>query len=110
MAFDDRPIKRSASMNDFDLPIAKKSKLTASHRLIIDEGSNDLESLNVAFNGDAQVELLLTRSIALALAALGFEASEPLALASFRLVVEECMRFPYLQSRIDALTDRIRYA
>ncbi|KAI4223452.1 MAG: hypothetical protein L6R36_005418 [Xanthoria steineri] len=84
-------------MNDFDLPIAKKSKLTASHRLIVNEGSNDLESQNVAFNGDAQVELLLTRSIALALAALGFEASEPLALASFRLVVEEYMH--------DILTD-----
>ncbi|KAI4264357.1 MAG: hypothetical protein L6R42_000542 [Xanthoria sp. 1 TBL-2021] len=91
MAFDDRPSKRSASMNDFDLPIAKKSKLTASHRLRIDERSNNLESLDVAFNGDAQVELLLTRSIALALEALGFEASEPLALESFRLVVEEYM-------------------
>ncbi|KAL8649541.1 MAG: hypothetical protein Q9226_005537 [Calogaya cf. arnoldii] len=91
MAFDDRPIKRSASMNDFDVPIAKKRKLTVSHRLIIDKPSNDLVSRDVAFTGDAQVELLLTRSIALALQALGFEASEPLALESFRLAAEEYM-------------------
>ncbi|KAL8884133.1 MAG: hypothetical protein Q9215_007755 [Flavoplaca cf. flavocitrina] len=78
-------------MNDFDVPIVKKRKLTASHRLVIDQASCGSESLDVAFNGDAQVELLLTRSIALALEALGFEASEPLALESFRLVAQEYM-------------------
>lgn len=93
MAIDDWEIKRSVPMNDFDLPLAKKRKLTASHRLIIDQASCGSESLDVTFNGNAQVEFLLTRSIALALEALGFEASEPLALESFRLVAQECMRF-----------------
>ncbi len=92
MAFDNRLIKRSASMNDFDLPFVKKRNLVASHRLIIDENPPGLSSQDVTFNGDSQVELLLTRSIGLALEAVGFEASEPLALESFRLVVEECMR------------------
>ncbi|KAL8780268.1 MAG: hypothetical protein Q9213_006544 [Squamulea squamosa] len=91
MDFDNKPIKRSASVNDFDNPVAKKRNLTASHRIKLDETSKYSSSLDVAFNGDAQVELLLTRSIGLALDAVGFEASEPLALESFRLTVEEYM-------------------
>ncbi|KAL8907025.1 MAG: hypothetical protein Q9171_006028 [Xanthocarpia ochracea] len=89
MAFDNRPIKRSASPNDFDLLHAKKRNLVASQRLIIDDKPLGLSSQDVTFNGDSQVEFLLTRSIGLALEAVGFGASEPLALESFRLVVEE---------------------
>ncbi|KAL8889806.1 MAG: hypothetical protein Q9192_005962 [Flavoplaca navasiana] len=102
MTIDDRATKRSVPMNDFDLPIAKKRKLTVSHRLIIDQASCGSESLDVTFNGDAQVELLLTRSIALALEALGFEASEPLALESFRLVAQEYALVPLRREAVYA--------
>ncbi|KAL8668620.1 MAG: hypothetical protein Q9168_006761 [Polycauliona sp. 1 TL-2023] len=91
IALDNGPTKRSVSMNDFDLPITKKRKLRASHRLVIEASDAISSSQDVTFNGDAQVELLLTRSIALALEAVGFEASEPLALESFRLMAEEYM-------------------
>lgn len=40
---------------------------------------------------EESVQFLLVRSISLALAAVGFEAAEPLAVESLRAEVEECM-------------------
>lgn len=40
---------------------------------------------------EESIQFLLVRSISLALAAVGFEAAEPLAVESLRAEVEECM-------------------
>ncbi|KAL8805037.1 MAG: hypothetical protein Q9223_005436 [Gallowayella weberi] len=85
------PTKRSASAVDFDIPTAKKRNLATSHHSSTARYSHGLKLEELAFNGNEEAELLLTRSIGLALEAVGFEAAEPLALESFRLAVEEYM-------------------
>ncbi|KAL8680893.1 MAG: hypothetical protein Q9186_002958 [Xanthomendoza sp. 1 TL-2023] len=81
--------KRSASVIDFDIPTAKKRILATSHQSKTTWDLHGLDLQDVTFNGNEEAELLLTRSIGLALEAVGFEAAEPLALESFRLIVEE---------------------
>lgn len=105
MAYEiDRPRKRSSSAIDLDIPIAKRSLVPLRHRKI----SWDFNVKN-SFHDSHAVEILLTRSVSLALDVVGFDASEPLALESFRKAAEQCMRLhePWLYS---LLTDHIRYA
>ncbi|KAL8795903.1 MAG: hypothetical protein Q9182_007465 [Xanthomendoza sp. 2 TL-2023] len=90
MAYDNSlPTKRSASAIDFDIPTAKKRNLATSHHPSTPWDFHGVKLGDLAFNGNEEAELLLTRSIGLALEAVGFQAAEPLALESFRLAVEE---------------------
>lgn len=110
MALDNhQPTKRSASAIDFDIPAAKRRILATSYRTGFTRDRNGLESSGATFNGHEEAEQLLTRSIGLALEAVGFEASEPLALESFRLAVEECMRLSRYRGVTKSLTDYIRH-
>ncbi|KAL8731057.1 MAG: hypothetical protein Q9166_003708 [cf. Caloplaca sp. 2 TL-2023] len=90
MALDNsRPTKRPASAVDFDIPNAKRRSLAILRQSKITWDLDGLKLPDVQFHGNEEVELLLTRSVGLALEAVGFEASEALALESFRLAIEE---------------------
>lgn len=93
MAFEDyRPTKRPSSAAGFDDPGAKRKQGVSGHHKI-SRAINGAHSNGRVPSEHGLVESLLTRSISLALDVVGFEASEPLALESFRVGVEECMRF-----------------
>ncbi|KAL8744654.1 MAG: hypothetical protein Q9190_003120 [Brigantiaea leucoxantha] len=92
MAVDDgRSLKRSLSAAEFAFPPAKKLNRGRSrhHKLTWDFGG--LSQPFAPVQDEQIVQSMLTRSICLALDAVGFNASEPLALESFRAQVEECM-------------------
>lgn len=94
MAFNSpRPAKRLSSIAGFDDHIAAKRRqgFPAHHQ--ITHSINGAAIVKEDVVDERVAEPLLTRSISLALAAVGFDASEPLALDSFRIGVEECMRF-----------------
>ncbi|KAL8714268.1 MAG: hypothetical protein Q9225_006618 [Loekoesia sp. 1 TL-2023] len=87
----DRPVKRSSFTAGFDIQVAtKRSKLGLGHSKITQDingtGPTDAVTLD-----DEGVEILLTRSISLALDVVGFGSADPLALESFRVGVEEYM-------------------
>ncbi|KAL8932645.1 MAG: hypothetical protein Q9211_006198 [Gyalolechia sp. 1 TL-2023] len=92
MAFDDHPpVKRSSFIAGFDDQDAtKRNKVHSGHHKI-SENINGVSKCGGVILGDEAVETLLTRSIGLALDVVGFGASEPLALQSFRMGVEEYM-------------------
>lgn len=95
LTFEDRrPIKRSSSTAGFDDHGATKRKREDSAYQKITGVVNGAQSRERVALDSAVAETLLTRSISLALDVVGFEASEPLALESFRMGVEECMRLP----------------
>ena len=98
MAFDNHlPVKRSSSTTDFDAQLAiKRNKLGLDHDKI-NQNVNYAQPTDGVPLDDGVVETLLTRSIILALDVIGFKTSEPLALESFRMGVEECMRPSCLQ-------------
>ena len=83
------PLKRTSSQAFFDDPVPKKIKNGLKrHRATFDiqhEYRRD-----AALQDEEAAEALLTRSIDLALEAVGFEAAQPTALESFRLLTEEC--------------------
>ncbi|KAL8897872.1 MAG: hypothetical protein Q9207_006984 [Kuettlingeria erythrocarpa] len=83
------PTKRLSSAAGFDDPVAMKRKRGASNHHKFTRITNGACSSNKNASKDEVVEILLTRSISLALDAVGFEASEPLALESFRVGVQE---------------------
>ncbi|KAL8933009.1 MAG: hypothetical protein Q9216_006566 [Gyalolechia sp. 2 TL-2023] len=88
---DHRPVKRSSFAAGFDDQIAtKRNKLYLSHHKTSGK-INGVSKCGDATFADEGVKTLLTRSIGLALDVVGFEASEPLALQSFRVGVEEYM-------------------
>ena len=88
------PIKRSASFasfEPFDLPPHKKQ----DRRHIRHHQSNwDLQrgQLREPWQDVEAVQSMLTRSIGLALEAVGFEAAAPDAMEAFRVDVEGCMK------------------
>ena len=93
MALDDfRSLKRSASPNDFDRPAAKKRNLGPLRHHEITWNFDGRGGPYVPYHSGDSVDSLLTRSISLALDAVGFEAADPLAIESFRQEVEECTK------------------
>ena len=85
------PAKRSAPSEPFDLPPNKKQNCgqIRHHRPRWDV---QREQLKEPWQDEETVQSMLTRSIGLALEAVGFTAAAPDAIEAFRLDVEECMR------------------
>ena len=88
------PTKRSASSASFEpfgLPPHKKQNRgqIRHHRPNWDF---QREQLKEPWQDTEAVQSMLTRSIGLALEAVGFEAAAPDAMEAFRLEVEECMQ------------------
>lgn len=84
------PLKRTSSVAQFDEPAAKKLNRghVRHHKASWDPHRQHRYNATV-LNGE-DVQFLLTRSIGLALEAVGFKAATPEALDSFRGDVEEC--------------------
>ena len=79
-------LKRSSSAAGLDLPQSKKQ--LRHHGL---RWRQELPGpLDAPFQDDEAVQALLTRSIGLALEAVGFESADPVAVESFRALAEEC--------------------
>lgn len=88
-----RPTKRLSSVAGFDDHVISKRRQELAIHHQITHGIDGACTTNEAALDNNVAESLLTRSISLALDVVGFDASEPLALDSFRVGVEECMRF-----------------
>ena len=88
------PIKRSASSASFDTfglpPHKKQNRGQLRHHQ--PNWDFQREQLKEPWQDAEAVQSMLTRSIGLALEAVGFDASAPDAMEAFRLEVEECMR------------------
>lgn len=94
---DDRPLKRSSSAAGLDNQFATKRQQGTSGYQEIAPSINGTRSGESIALDDEVAETLLRRSISLALNVVGFEASETLALESFRVAVEECMGSPHMK-------------
>ena len=85
------PLKRTSSQALFDDPVPKKIKNGLKrHKTAFDVQREHRR--DAALQDEEAAEALLTRSINLALEAVGFYAAQPTALEGFRLLTEECMR------------------
>ena len=88
------PVKRSASSASFDLlglpPRKKQNRGHIRHHQ--PNWDFQREQLKEPWQDEEAVQSMLTRSIGLALEAIGFEAAAPDAIEAFRIDVEECMR------------------
>lgn len=92
MAIENPPSsKRTSSTAEFETSVAKRRNLglLQHHKPIWD--SNSSRRFDAPCQDGEVLQSLLTRSIGLALDAVGFEAAEPVAMESFRAEVEECM-------------------
>ena len=85
-------LKRTSSVAEFDTPAAKKLNRgpLRHHRPLWD--LHRQQRLNTLWQDQEAAQSMLTRSIGLALHAVGFEVADPVAIESFRCDVEECMR------------------
>lgn len=85
------PAKRSAPSDLLGLPPRKKQNCgqIRHHRPNWDPQRQQLKE---PWQDEEAVQSMLTRSIGLALEAVGFEAAAPDAMETFRIDVEECMR------------------
>ena len=85
------PQKRTSSFAQFDDPAAKKVNRghIRHHKAVWDLQKEQRQ--NAFIQDDEAVQTMLTRSISLALEAVGFGAATPQAMDSFRGDVEECM-------------------
>ena len=90
---DNHSLKRTSSTAQFDEPAAKKLNRghIRHHKASWDLQREQRHNGTALCDGDAQT--LLTRSIGLALEAVGFEAAAPEAMDSFRGDVEKCMEY-----------------
>ncbi|KAL8966659.1 MAG: hypothetical protein Q9197_005862 [Variospora fuerteventurae] len=86
-----RPTKRLSSVAGFDDHVISKRRQGLAIHHQITHGIDGACTTNEAALDNNVAESLLTRSISLALDVVGFDASEPLALDSFRMGVEEYM-------------------
>ena len=91
MALEDtHPVKRTSTDAQFDIPFAKKQNRGGlrHHKPVWDLQ----RSARLAAPGqdEGKIQALLTRSLALALGAVGFAGAEPMAMETFRAAVEEC--------------------
>lgn len=89
--YSSHPLKRTSSIAEFDTPAAKKLNRgpLRHHRPLWDLQRE--QRLNMLWQDQEAPQSMLTRSIGLALHAVGFEAADPVAIESFRCDVEECM-------------------
>lgn len=89
------PLKRTAS--DAGYKEQTRSKRRVHHSL---HWRQDTAGVSIAASQDDElIQSLLSRSIVLALQAVGFEQADPVAVESFRAEVEEC-RLSYLSAAL----------
>ena len=90
--YSSHPLKRTSSTAEFDIPAAKKlNRGPLRHHKPLWDLQRE-QRLNTLWQDQEAAQSMLTRSIGLALHAVGFEAADPVAIESFRCDVEECMR------------------
>ena len=87
---------------DLDAPAAKKHCPGLAHRHKLRWNPERTGLLFSPCQDEEIVQSLLTRSISLALEAVGFEAADPIAIESFRAEVDECKPWfcRYLKRRV----------
>ena len=88
--YESRPLKRTSSTADFETPASKKLNRGIIHHQPTWDPQRELRD-DASWQDEEAIRSLLTRSIVLALEAVGFEAAAPNAIESFCLDVEECM-------------------
>ena len=84
------PLKRTSSQALFDTPLAKRQDRGPVRHHKARWDPQQALRCDALPQEEETAEVLLTRSISLALEAIGFEAVEPQALESFRMEVGEC--------------------
>ena len=84
-------LKRTSSTADFHLPNNKKQHVRPTHHHKLAWVADELIRRQEPPQDEGSVHSLLTRSITLALEAVGFQGADPLAIDSLRLETEECM-------------------
>lgn len=82
-------LKRNAITADLDLPAAKRQHLRPARHHKLPWAPNEAIRYQSSPQSEESAQLLLTRSIALALEAVGFESADPVAIESFRAETEE---------------------
>ena len=86
------PLKRTSSTAELESPAAKKLKcISVKHHKPLWDLQRE-QGLESPWRDDEAAQSMLSRSIGLALKAVGFDAADPVAIDSFRSGVEECMR------------------
>ena len=90
MAIDGHSFKRTSTAANFETPIAKKQNIGSLRHHKPSWDLSRSKRREISCQDDEAIQALLTRSITLALDAVGFEAAEPTAIESFRVNVEEC--------------------
>lgn len=84
--------KRTSTDAEFDIPFAKRQNLGVIPRHKPAWDLNTSGRSGPLNQDEGIIQSLLTRSIELALEAVGFGAAEQAAMESFRAGVEECMK------------------
>ena len=105
--YNSHSLKRTSSTADFGTPPAKKLNRGPIRHHKLTWETQRKQRLNSSWQDEESTQSLLTRSIGLALEAVGFEASDPDAIESFRGDVEECMRS--CQNSLAVLLEADRY-
>lgn len=82
-------LKRNAITADLDLPPAKRQHLRLARHHKLSWVPNEDIRVQSSPQNEESAQFLLTRSIALALEAVGFESADPVAIESFRAETEE---------------------
>lgn len=90
MAIDPPSLKRTSTTADLKTPVAKRQYLGNKRHHQPTWDLCRLRKIGPPCLEEDLVHSLLTRSIALALNAVGFEAAEPLAIESFGAEAQEC--------------------
>ena len=106
--YNSHSLKRTSTA-DFDTPPAKKLNRGPIRHHKLTWETQRKQRLNSSWQDEESIQFLLTRSIGLALEAVGFEASDPDAIESFRGDVEECMRICPISLAVLPETDRYRH-
>jgi len=85
-----RSQKRNSTTANLDLPPTKKQYFCHGRHHKLNWRPNETIRLQLPAQDEETAQTLLTRSIVLALEAVGFQGAEPLAVESFRAETEEC--------------------
>lgn len=94
-------LKRSSSTAGFDVPPVVKRL----HHHGLERRQYLPDQFEPPFQDGEAAHYLLTRALGLALEAVGFEGADPVAIESFRALVEEC-ELAHLQRYVDPSIDR----
>ncbi len=85
-----RSQKRNSTTADFDLPPTKKQYIRHGRHHKLTWRPDETIRRQLPAQNEESAQTLLTRSIAFALEAVGFQGADPVAIESFRAETEEC--------------------